>query len=447
MTVHTEELRFPFNRFPPLKCAIAYGSMFMPPNKAAKVIPSLPDFILVIDEFQTSLSDWHSENMMLNKDHYSCKRLFPASTAATLQTLRPRVFMSPLSIVEFPYGKFGSVQKMVKYMVTTEKDLMRDLMRWDDFYLAGRLQKPALFIFPENQGLITGENAKMGTDLDGMLGSAVQTNLLNATRLALLLSNKDLTLRDLLRTIASLSYLGDSRCRYIDEALRARGSVSNNLLSYVSLYSPSIPQLRKQWVLRLEEGDGDILKGRYSQQFKHTYKNEDALRFDLQFVDDGDETLLFQTLDSLSVALKQSVKENYAARLLGEVLPQPISKELQEALAFFNKKEFIMQQSFSSEAHCSLFHTLPDDLQMNSIRVSARRRLGRIFSPFSLLDSARDREILGGPLPWERTCLEPALERIVRNSSRRACLKGLAMAGPTRAGFYGFQKWCGHLTA
>eukprot|EP01055_Gregarina_sp_Pseudo9_P005294 Gregarina_sp_Pseudo_9__5293@NODE_612_length_2492_cov_14_746025_g578_i0_p1_GENE_NODE_612_length_2492_cov_14_746025_g578_i0NODE_612_length_2492_cov_14_746025_g578_i0_p1_ORF_typecomplete_len453_score69_96Tam41_Mmp37/PF09139_11/3_1e51_NODE_612_length_2492_cov_14_746025_g578_i04661824 len=452
MPVHTEELRFPFNRFPPLKCAIAYGSVFMPASKAAKVIPSLPDFLLVVDESQASLAEWHSENMLLNKDHYSGRRLFPSSAVATFQTLRPKVFMSPLSILEFPYGKFGTVQKLVKYMVVTEKDLMRDLIKWDDFYLAGRLQKPSLFIFPDNSGLITGENAKISRDVGGTLGRAMKANLLNAIRLSLLLSNKDLTLRDLLRTTASLSFLGDSRCRYVDEALRARGAVTNNLLPYLSLYAPSIPQLRKEWVLRLEEGDGDILKGRYTpQQFREAQKAkegaEDALRFDLHFVDPADEKVLFDTLKSVEGALRQHIKESYAARLIGETIPQQLSKELQDALAVLNKREMVMKQAFSSEAHCSLFHSLPDDIQMHSISVSARRRLGRIFSPFSLLDSARDRDILGGPLPWERTCVEPALERIVRTSSRKACLKGLLMAGPARAGFYGFQKWCGHLSA
>eukprot|EP01057_Protomagalhaensia_wolfi_P005924 Protomagalhaensia_wolfi_Nauph_80__5923@NODE_77_length_3935_cov_38_339322_g58_i0_p1_GENE_NODE_77_length_3935_cov_38_339322_g58_i0NODE_77_length_3935_cov_38_339322_g58_i0_p1_ORF_typecomplete_len454_score75_34Tam41_Mmp37/PF09139_11/5_6e53LuxS/PF02664_15/0_14_NODE_77_length_3935_cov_38_339322_g58_i025403901 len=451
MIVHGEELCFPFDRFPPIKCAIAYGSVFMPPSRSANVVPSLPDFILVVDDSKASLTEWHQQNMMLNKDHYSLRRIMTPTATSILQAIRPKVFMSPLSLCEFRASSSGSVQKLIKYMVVTEKDLLRDLRKWEDFYLAGRLQKPALFIYPENQGLLVGDNAKLTNEIGGEMGAALRTNLVNATRLSLLLSDKDITLRDLIRTAASLSYLGDSRSRWVNDTIRARGAVTNNLLAYKGLYLPSIPSVRKEWVLRLEEGDDDIIKGRYvPQQFRESQeqaqdKPDEAMRFDLRFADPEEEKLLREVLSKIEEPLKQYIKGSYAARLAGETAARPLPQELQDAVATLSKRQLVMKQAFSSEAHCSLFHSLPDDIQMQAISVSAKRRLGRIFSPFSLLDSSRDREILGGPLPWERTCIQPALEKIVRVASRRACIKGMIMAGATRAGFYSFQKWLGHL--
>jgi mitochondrial translocator assembly and maintenance protein 41 len=75
--------------------------------------------------------------------------------------------------------------------------LIRDLLSWSEFYVAGRLQKPCLILH---------SNKEIETALKKNLRSAV-------TASCLLLPNR-FTERELFTKITSLSYLGDPRMKY-----------------------------------------------------------------------------------------------------------------------------------------------------------------------------------------------------------------------------------------
>lgn len=124
------------------------------------------------------------------------------------------------------------------------------------------------------------------------------------TRLALLSAGHSVHLRDLLRSISSFSYAGDLRNLIVDESKKARNMVSADLLSFIHLYVPLLPTLRTTWKLKLDEGDDDILKGRYTpDQFRseseipNSQQNDFQLQFDLVFKKPHHEQLLLDIID------------------------------------------------------------------------------------------------------------------------------------------------------
>lgn len=475
-------IRLPFQQLPPIDTAIVYGSILQT-QSSLRPTPTLIDFIFVVDEDKISLDNWHAENYRLNPTHYGA--FASALITRQQQSVIKRfpglpVFFSPLAQLQFYDQNNNQIPQLTKYIVVSKKDLIADLNRWSEFYLAGRLQKPSLILNLGNEKLAktVGDLTLLSSSInpraaapeaENALQHGLTENILNATRLALLSSARSVPLRDLLRSISSFSYKGDWRNLFIDESKKARGLVSADLLSFVHLYVPLLPGLRKAWKLKLDEGDDDILKGRYiPDQFRSAAAERNGtqgtssvggsgvnpadfqLQFDLVFKKAENEKLLLDIIDKTKTPLHKYVTENLEARLsspgggLSPSMSQQPGPELLEALKVLSSDEFVLKQSFSSEAHCSLFHALPDNLQRHAISESARARLIRILSPFNLLNSERDRDILGGPLPWERRCVESALRRIVRRSSIRALVKAAPLTGPKRAGMYGLQKWIGH---
>lgn len=117
----------------------------------------MPDFILVIDDTEISLEDWHGVNRAQNPMHYSsiCGALLPPRIVANFQRMIPSVHIAPYACLAFKYGDTilnrvsyypdpDIFSKTIKYMVVTKSDLKRDLVHWNHFYTAGRLQKPVI---------------------------------------------------------------------------------------------------------------------------------------------------------------------------------------------------------------------------------------------------------------------------------------------------------------
>lgn len=125
-------------RFPKLVCGFGYGSgVFSQSVVAAPVATKkkMVDTILVVDNAR----DWHEDNRMRNPGDYSFlpRRCFRASTLAHIQEqYGGRIWFNTL----VPYRD----DALMKYGVVTYADLLRDLVEWETFYLAGRLQKPVL---------------------------------------------------------------------------------------------------------------------------------------------------------------------------------------------------------------------------------------------------------------------------------------------------------------
>lgn len=203
--------------------AFAYGSGVF--RQQSRHAPGMLDFLLLVDD--NDWLDWHIRNRMRNPRDY------PASTSITLSLFGPgSIFFVPSVRVRTQNGN-GTEQ--IKYGVVRFNDLRQDLLLWSQLYLAGRLQKPTLFI-PNSDGL-----------LPTVLTGAMKRNYASALSVALLqLSYNDSQLaadfKTVLHRIVGLSYCGDPRPEAPD---KVRSIVEGQFRELEAIYLTGYEQLRK----------------------------------------------------------------------------------------------------------------------------------------------------------------------------------------------------------
>uniref|UniRef100_A0A0G4FBE0 Phosphatidate cytidylyltransferase, mitochondrial n=1 Tax=Chromera velia CCMP2878 TaxID=1169474 RepID=A0A0G4FBE0_9ALVE len=182
---------FPFQKFPPLLSAIAYGSAAFP--QAGRKAGEMLDLLLVLPRGGRGIGGsqwtaasgavhWHEANLDMNPGHY---RSFVAKVGGgervgqVQRWRRPKVWFNPN--VEIPMGGQAEGRKTIrgrlcKYGVTTLEDLESDLTSWDDLYLAGRLHKPVeIFVPPSDPRTASADFADLSS-----LGKKIEFNRLCA---------------------------------------------------------------------------------------------------------------------------------------------------------------------------------------------------------------------------------------------------------------------------
>lgn len=502
-------VEFPFDRFPSgLKAVICYGSTFLPKHDdhgalgrgCPKLSLPLSDLIFVVDDSQhtdgaRALAAWHAENYKINPRHYN--GLLPIQQQIRLSSVGSSSLIAspfvhiPLK-VRHADERVEQSGRLSKYMVVGSSDLEENLASWNELYLAGRLQKPVLFLFPTNGGNaaspnLTEKNAvsyDSGTieQLEGgeSLAAALSQNFEHTLRASLLLSRRSFPLASLLKQCASLSYLGDRARLWLREGERTANAVPKFSLAYLHSYYPAFKRVQKDWRLNLEEGDNEILAGRYhpkqydweatsqkatsqtphepgslepgSSELRSDEPERSSLRsFSLSFADESDAELLDEILYKTKDAAAAELEADFGARLLNKDVSsrrKNLRRDplLVEAEKIIKARPFHVLQDFSNEAQCSLFHSLPDRFQRQANAVSARARLNRIINPFHMIDRRNDGEVLGGPLPWERHCIRQSFIALNKSAARNAMLKNIVQAGPLKSSLYAFHKYAANLT-
>lgn len=88
------------------------------------------------------------------------------------------------------------------------------------------------------------------------------------------------------------------------------GGINSNILSYTHLYSRILPALNKKWKMNLDEGDDEIITGRYlPKQFRtpESLSNPRTLKkadnFELQFVNQSHQHLIEEIIQKTKLAL------------------------------------------------------------------------------------------------------------------------------------------------
>jgi mitochondrial translocator assembly and maintenance protein 41 len=234
-----EALRLTVRQFnAPIMYAFAYGSGIFPQSKGGRSVseaefravhpspskalmevqkegPKMVDFIFGVNHVQ----HWHSINMKQHRDHYSCLASLGSGLVSRVQE------RYGAGVYFHPYITVNGM--LIKYGVTSIDNLCTDLSHWDTLYLAGRLQKPVKIIRDHPRVRL-----------------ANQVNLISAIRTAMLLLPERFSERDLYRTIAAISYLGDPRMALPTENPRKVANiVDNNIVNFRRLYSPLIETL------------------------------------------------------------------------------------------------------------------------------------------------------------------------------------------------------------
>ncbi|MBN2306410.1 phosphatidate cytidylyltransferase [Candidatus Peregrinibacteria bacterium] len=187
--------------------AFAYGSGVFRQTGYREDEESMVDLIFAVN----NPKDWHQKNMLRHPDDYApaMRRLGPGGISH-LQALGPGVLYNT-------YVPFQGAS--LKYGVTSSTNLREDLVNWNSFYLAGRLQKPARIL-----------------KHDEVLEDEIETNRHYAANAALLLLPERFFEWQFYDTVAGLSYIGDSRNGLAEDPLKIRNMVGRNVEEFKAIY-------------------------------------------------------------------------------------------------------------------------------------------------------------------------------------------------------------------
>lgn len=205
------------NNFPQtgLRFAFGYGSKVVSQGSATKSSDLLDMIIAVDDPVQ-----WHKENLMTNKSHYSALKYLPNAhrTIANFQeNYGAKIYFNP-------YVNIDNLS--IKYGIIKTDHLLDDLYNWTNLYVAGRLQKPVEFL--------------IDCDKDESIKAAIRLNRENALRTALLLLPETFDSFALYKTITKLSYEGDVRMMFGEDKNKVDNIVINQIDRFNQLYLPML---------------------------------------------------------------------------------------------------------------------------------------------------------------------------------------------------------------
>ena len=195
-------------QFPDVAYAVGYGSgVFRQKGYAADAKPMV-DLLLCVD----APREWHAENLRRNGDHYSALGRLGASAVASVQErLAAGVYFNTL----VPWDG-----RMIKYGVVSRAALERDLLEWDQLYLAGRLHKPVAVVRD-----------------DAAIGRCNARNLEAAVAVARLTLPATFSREQLFARLAALSYDGDVRMGMAENPDKVNNIVSANVDRFEAWYA------------------------------------------------------------------------------------------------------------------------------------------------------------------------------------------------------------------
>lgn len=193
------------------RLCFAYGSGVLKQGGASSSPPMI-DMVFVVDDPE----GFHGQNMLVNPSHYSGLRLLGHSTISAIQRWPASLYYNTL--VPVPSEKV-----MLKYGTISTYDFVNDLLDWNHLYVAGRLQKPVVFV---------------SGPASPQLQTALRMNLTSVLHAALLILPQYFTERHLYRTIANVSYNGDFRMVFGEDKNKVKNIVDPQVNEFRKLYKP-----------------------------------------------------------------------------------------------------------------------------------------------------------------------------------------------------------------
>jgi len=196
------------------------------------------DMIFVVNNSK----QWHAQNLQSNSEHYSTMMRHSGSSCVTSlqRNYGARIYYNTLvelrnSDAEKQQLEATSVApQLYKYGVIEQEDFERDLTTWETLYCSGRLHKPVLSIYNEEEQ----EKAEQST-INKQLQQAQQTNLIHAVNCARLLLPEKFSEHDFYMKITALSYMGDIRMKVGGEnSNKVSNIVKGNFEHFQALYRP-----------------------------------------------------------------------------------------------------------------------------------------------------------------------------------------------------------------
>ncbi|CAH6720758.1 phosphatidate cytidylyltransferase, mitochondrial [[Candida] jaroonii] len=253
-TRSTNSLASIASHFPPC-ISIGYGSGVFQQNGYEGETPQI-DIINIVNNTR----DFHRANLITNNHHYSGLKWLGLGIIERFQNF------GPVSMYFNPFVNIN--QSMVKYGVISKDNCFKDLVEWENFYVAGRFQKPIKFINEKDQARDQAHDQshdnifdkEFDKELDKdlkLLQLANQYNLFSALIVSLLINRSpNITEHKIYENITSLSYLGDPRMKVGGEnPNKVKNIVSKQLENFKVLYSPMMEYMvDKKYLIAKSDG-------------------------------------------------------------------------------------------------------------------------------------------------------------------------------------------------
>ncbi|CAH8827793.1 unnamed protein product [Trichobilharzia szidati] len=221
--------------------SFAYGSVVFP-QKGRTTSNSLIDLIIIAHD----PVEWHLKNISENPNHYntllrSFSKTYQSSYFKMFlcQAPGPKVYYNPF--IEWNDPLDNNKKVSFKYGVVGIQSILSDLSTWSHLYIAGRLQKPVLWISDDSKLSSSQSYAEQ-------LHTLQNKNLLASMSYAILLNYPKrfpISEYDLYCSIASISYTGDWRMIIGEDRQKIKRLVygDNRLGEFRSLYRNALNSL------------------------------------------------------------------------------------------------------------------------------------------------------------------------------------------------------------
>lgn len=252
-----------------LSLAFAYGSGVFAQKGHSNPTANMLDFIFAVQD----PVKWHSENLNLNRRHYSSvmQKLGAERISFIQENYGANIFYNTLISCE---------GRLIKYGVICNKKLESDLLNWDNLYVAGRLHKPVNIIqhrFESNPKLML----------------AMRSNYHSALYTSFLLLPEVFSELQLYQTLAGLSYLGDFRMKIGEDKNKVANIVEPNYSRFQDLYHPILESIVTEckefviWDVKMGTIEVDS-----SPKARHVYLDKLPLRLQIRMAREFDKNAI-----------------------------------------------------------------------------------------------------------------------------------------------------------
>ena len=194
---------------PDVVAAYGYGSGVFKQEGYTSNDKAQIDLIFIVE----NIKEWHLENISKNPNDYSLLAKYFFKTAKT-EKLKGKTGVTYQSNI-------NEDDSLFKYGVIEKKDLINNINSWNSFYMPGRFQKTIKTIKDDDN-----------------IREYIEKNRYNAMLVAALLQKENIvSKKDLIETIVSLSYMGDTRMAFAENPKKIQNIVNGSYDLYDEMYS------------------------------------------------------------------------------------------------------------------------------------------------------------------------------------------------------------------
>ena len=208
---------------PDVIAAYGYGSGVFKQAGYSKDDKTQLDLILIVDD----VKKWHLENIKLNPNDYSfIGRMYFKLTRR--EKLVGETGVTYLSNILYKGNEF-------KYGIVDINFLKEALHTWNSFYMTGRFQKTILEIKSTDE-----------------IRELILENRRSAIIVSLLMTDDEITMKNLLVELCNLSYAGDTRMKVAENPRKVLNIVEGSYQEYLKMYQSIVEcfaKIKKDLVL------------------------------------------------------------------------------------------------------------------------------------------------------------------------------------------------------